>query len=98
VLLAAAAVGVLAVGRISRLVVDDTYPPAVWFRDLWRRITRDGAWSGLVDCHFCVTPYVAAFSLAWAWLGTLHWTWWAFHGWLALAYLAAIVAVRDTPE
>jgi hypothetical protein len=91
-------VGALATARLSRLLVDDSYPPSVWARDMWRRITRDGSWSGLVDCHFCVTPYVAAVVLAWGWLSALHWSWWAFCGWLALAYTAAMIAVRDTPE
>jgi hypothetical protein len=97
-LLAAAVVAVLSVGRISRLVVDDSYPPSAWFRDKWRGWTNDGPWSELVDCHFCVAPYVAAPVLAWGWLSDLHWSWWAFNGWLALSYAAALVAVRDTPE
>jgi len=97
-LVAASFVAVLSISRLSRLVVDDSWPFSVWFRSKWREWTHDGPWSGLVDCHFCVSPYIAAPIFAWGWLSDLHWSWWAFNGWLALAYLAAIVAVRDTPE
>lgn len=96
-LLAAFAVGVLAVARLTRLVVDDDWPPMVWARRVWDRLTANSAWAVLVECPFCVAPYIAAFSIAWAVLSDLHWTWWLFHGWLAVAYLAAMVNVRDIP-
>jgi hypothetical protein len=93
----AAVVGVLSVGRMSRLVVEDDWPPTAWFRNRWVDWFNTSAWSGLVLCVFCVSPYIAAAVLAWAVLSDLHWSWWAFNGWLAASYLAAIVVARDLP-
>lgn len=95
-LVAAVLVGVLGVARIVRAISQDTFPLSVSFRDWWRKITHDGKWSELVDCPFCVAPYVAGISLAWAILSGLHWTWWVAHAWAALAYLAAMVVAQDT--
>lgn len=93
---AAAFVGVLGVARITRAITQDNFPPSVAFRDWWRRITHDGQWADLVDCPFCVSPYVAGISLAWAILGGLGPLWWVAHIWAASAYLAAIVVSQDT--
>lgn len=97
-LIFATVVGVLGTARLTRLVVDDSYPPAAWLRDRWRRLTRDGPWAELVDCAFCAAPYIAAPNLAWAVLSDLHWSWWLVNGWLAAAYSASMIVVRDTPE
>lgn len=95
--LAAVAVGIVAVARLTRLIVDDDWPPIVALRNGWRRATGYGPWSHLVDCPFCVAPYFTAATIAWAMASDLHWSWWAFHGWLAAAYLAAMINVRDIP-
>jgi hypothetical protein len=96
-LLAAFAVGVLAVSRMTRLVVDDDWPIIVWARRVWDRVWGNSPWVTLIECPFCVSPYIAAATLAWAVLSDLHWSWWLFHGWLAVAYLAAMLNVRDIP-
>ena len=97
-MIAAIVAGTLGTARATRLVVDDDYPPVVWLRDAWRRLTNDGPWATLVDCAFCAAPYLAAANLAWAILSDLHPAWWIVNTWLAVAYLAAIVVVHDTPE
>lgn len=97
VLVVAAVVAVLAVGRATRLVTSDSYPPAEWARAKWINLTRAGVWSELATCPFCAAPYIAAGSLTWAWLSDLHWSWWALHLWLALSYAASMVVVRDEP-
>lgn len=97
VLLAAFVVGVIGVARITRLIVDDDYPPVLWFRTRWDRALGTSGWKQLIHCPFCVSPYVSAVSLGWAVLSDLHWTWWLFHGWLAVAYLAAMTNARDIP-
>ena len=94
--LAAAVTEVLAVARITRAICQDTFPPSVAFRDWWRKTMHDGKWAELIDCPFCVAPYIAAISLAWAVLGGLGWVWWIAHAWAALAYRAAIVVAQDT--
>lgn len=96
-LLAAFVVGTLAVARVSRLIVDDDFPPVAAVRRVWDRALGESAWSVLIECYFCVTPYFAALSILWAVLSDLHWAWWLFHGWLAVAYLAAMVNTRDIP-
>lgn len=96
-LIVAAFVAVVADARLARLVVDDDWPPMLWFRRHWDRILKQSSWSPLIECPFCVTPYFVAFTLAWAALSDLHWSWWLFHVWLAVAYLAAMLNVRDIP-
>jgi len=91
-------VAIVSVGRLTRLLTADVYPPSAWVRNQWRRLTHDGPWSDLVTCPFCAAPYIAAVILGWGLLSGGHWTWWVFNGWLALAYLASMLVVRDTPE
>lgn len=100
---AAAVVGVLGAGRATRLIVHDTYPPAVAVREWWVRRTwgwsaEPGQWGKLVTCHWCASPYVFAVVLAWGWASSLHWSWWAFWGWLAGSYLTAMLVERDEKD
>jgi hypothetical protein len=96
-LLAAFTVGVIAVARLTRLVVDDDWPPMVWFRRKWDRLTENSTWSVLVECYWCVSPYIAAVDIGWAILANLHWTWWLVNGWLAVSWLASYMCFRDIP-
>lgn len=97
VLVAAFVVAVVSAARLTRLVVDDHWPPMVWFRGVWDRAWGNSPWVTLVECPFCVAPYFAAAIVAWAALSDLHWTWWAFNGWLTVSYLASMLNVRDIP-
>jgi hypothetical protein len=94
----AVVVAVFGVGRLSRILTYDDFPPAAWARDRWDRLTRDGSWSKLAHCQWCATPWIMAGCIAWAWLSGLHWTWWLFWAWLGISYLASIVIARDEPE
>ncbi len=100
-LLLAAAVAVFGVGRLSRVLTVDAFPPAAWVREKWSALTKDGDWSLLARCFWCATPWLMAVCLVWFWVGTLVlWiavTWWIFWGWLALAYIATIIIARDEP-
>lgn len=91
-------VGTLTVARVTRLVVDDDWPPVAWARRKWDEKTNTSSWNPLPHCPFCVSPYVAAADLTWAWLTDLQGAWWFVNVLLAGAYLAAIVNVRDIPE
>lgn len=82
-------------GRLSRILVHDDFPPAAWLRIQWDRITRDGSWSKLAHCPWCATPWITLICLVWGYASNLHWTWWAFWGWLAAAYIASIIIDRD---
>ena len=101
-LLTAALLSVLAVGRVTRLAVYDKYPPAMWVRQKYTDAVPD-EWAGLVTCPFCFAPWAQLASLLWAWLGGIDpdtWSgglWWLTHLWFALAYAASMVVVRDQP-
>lgn len=86
----------IATGRIVRLVVDDDWPPIVWARNWYVRRVPDN-WAELVVCPFCVAPYVAAINMSWAFLSGMDTLWWFANTLAAVAYLAAIVNVRDVP-
>jgi hypothetical protein len=101
---AAIVVGVLGGARLTRLIVHDSYPPAVAVRRWWLNVTwnkRDnveGSWGLLSTCHWCAGPYVFALVLFTAWITGLHWGWWLFWGWLAGSYLLAMVVERDEKD
>lgn len=104
-LVAAFTLGVVAAARATRLVTSDKYPPAMWVRARWIRLTNDGPWAALVECPFCASPYIVAVTLAVAvaggvWspdLGTVAGWWWVLAVWAAGSYLAAMLVVRDEP-
>jgi hypothetical protein len=97
-IIAAVIVAVVGVGRLSRVLTYDAFPPAAWVRATWAQITKDGPWSKLASCQWCATPWIMAFCLAWGWFSSLHWTWWVFWGWLAMSYASSILIARDEPE
>ena len=96
VLIAAFVVGVLAVARITRLIVDDTFPPVRAATDWYIRHTPE-KWGALVECPWCVAPYITVVDMAWAWSTGLHWTWWFGNVWAAVSWLAAWLTLRDIP-
>lgn len=91
----AAIVGILSIARLTRLFTQDTFPPAVWLRIKWDNLTDDNGWTALLHCHFCLAPWLAIPIGAWGILSDLHWSWWLFNGWLAVAYLASMVVHFD---
>jgi hypothetical protein len=92
---AAAVVGILAAGRITRLITADSFPPAVKFRMWWDDRTDGTLWNPLFHCPWCFAPYASAAVLAWALLSNFHWTWWVFNGWLAGSYIVSWVVFHD---
>lgn len=91
---------ILGVGRATRILTYDAYPPAAWLRIKWAELVRHGDWAKLATCFWCASPYVTAVAMVHGTLvyGTfLEWTWWAIWGWLALSYAAALVLARDEP-
>ena len=96
----AAAVAIVGVGRLNRLVTYDDYPPAIWLRTKWAGITKGGLWGKIAFCIWCFSPYAAGFAVGWLVLGLLvsSWivlAWWIFFGWLTIAYLASILTYFD---
>jgi hypothetical protein len=95
-------VAIFGVGRLTRVIVHDDFPPAMWWRDTWKRITNDGPWSKLFLCWWCLSFWVSLACIGHALLATTHefwfWSWWIFWGALALSYVATMVIVRDEPK
>ena len=90
-------VGVLATGRLARLVVDDDWPPIAWLREKYILNVR-ADWAELVTCSFCVSIWFALPNLLLAWASGLAWWWWCFNLWFAGAYIAGMVVARDVPD
>jgi hypothetical protein len=95
----AALVGIVSAARLTRLLVNDSFPPLVWARMKWDDLTaddgKDGKWTALLHCPWCAAPYISAIILAWAVLSHLHWTWWIFNGWMAGSYAASWIVFHD---
>jgi undecaprenyl pyrophosphate phosphatase UppP len=100
--LLAIVVGVVGVARLTRAVVHDDFPPFVWWRIQWSRITHDGPWDKLFNCWWCLSFWVSLVCIGWFLLIDVHefflWSWWIFWGGLALGYLATMLIVRDEPK
>ena len=101
-IIAAALVAVLGVGRFVRIIIFDAFPPAVWFRIKWDDLTHKSSWNKLFHCPWCLIPWVMLASIGWFFGGLygpvwIAWAWWLFWGWLALAYVATMIYVRDEP-
>ncbi len=92
---AAAAVGVVAAARATRLVTKDHWPPMSFVRRKYTEFTEGTEWSVLAECPFCVAPYVVAADLAWALRSDLDAKWWIANGWFAASYAASLIVVRD---
>lgn len=100
---AAVVVGIVGTARIVRVIVADSFPPAVAFRIAWDRVTtrttedgsEDGPWTPLAHCHWCMAPYITAANLAAALLSDLHPAWWIFNGWLAASYAVSYIVHHD---
>lgn len=95
-------VAVIAVGRATRLLVFDDWPPGKAFRE--RFVVKMGeTWGPLILCPFCTAPYLAAgdlawYALAWEFSETALIIWWIVNVWAAISYLAAILVAYDQPE
>lgn len=99
--IAAFIVGVLAIGRMARLIVEDDFPPVVWLREKYV-MTVPEKWAGLVECPFCISVHLAYINVTfafvmWTWFDDWLWLWWWPNLVAASAYLAAMVVARDIP-
>lgn len=98
VVLAAVIIGTLSAARLTRLLTQDTFPPAVWLRIKWDDLTHGSGWNTLLHCHWCLAPWMVLPVGLWGWLSDLHASWWIFNLWLAISYIAAMVVERDEKE
>jgi hypothetical protein len=89
-------VGVLSVARTARLIVFDDFPPMIWARArILARFKEGSKWASILECPFCLSPYLTAGMIAWAMVSDLHWTWWVINGWWAASYVAATYVAYD---
>lgn len=98
-------VAALGVGRWTRLVTYDKFPPAMWVRQKWTDSVvkhNHQAWNDLAYCPWCFGPWLTLICIGWfaltftaAWVA---WAWWLFWGWGALAYVVSMIIVRDEPS
>jgi hypothetical protein len=98
----------LAVSRWTHLIVDDDYPPVQWLtRQYAMRVPKK--WVKLVECPWCVSPYIGAWITAWLCASQWDWllvglrefawtSWWFVNGVASLSQVAAMVNLRDVPE
>jgi hypothetical protein len=92
-------VGIVSVARTARLLIYDEFPPLVWARTRFVALLPEAnPWAKIAECQFCLTPYLAAGMLAWAWASDLNTAWWVINGVWAGSYLAAILVSYDQPE
>lgn len=101
ILVLAILTAILGVGRLTRVLTYDPFPPAMAIRMAWLRVTKDGPWGKLATCWWCASFWITLGALLWFWIGSyvlwIQIAWWWFFGALAISYLAAIIITRDTP-
>lgn len=92
---AVAVVTILSTARITRLVVFDHWPPSIWLRMTWDRLTHDGKWSTLIHCGYCFAVWAGLGVVLWGYFVDFNTIWWVVNGWLGASYAAAIVVAFD---
>lgn len=93
----AVAVAVFGTARLTRIATYDDYPPAEWVRA--QILARIGErWGKVATCIWCGQPYVVILCMAWGYFSGMHWSWWAFWGWMALSQAGSTLLAYDEPE
>jgi hypothetical protein len=106
-IIAVAVVGVAGVTRWTHLIVDDDYPPVQWLTFQYAKRVPE-KWVKLVECPWCVSPYIGAWVATWLlasqwewlpdWLQGFAWnSWWFANSIAAASQVAAMVHLRDVP-
>lgn len=90
-----AILGVFASARITRLLVNDEYPPSIWLRMKWDALTHDGSWSKLAHCPWCLAPYVTAAVFGVGYLVTWPTWWYLGAAWMSASWAAAWITFHD---
>ena len=98
VLVIATLVTIGAVGRTSRLLIFDDFPPIVWARVRFlAAFDEDNSWSKIAECPWCLTPWLMGIDMAWAYFSDLAWWWWVPNLWFGMSYAASILIAYDEP-
>lgn len=91
-------VGTLSAGRITRLIVHDSFPPSIKFRMWWDDKTGDSLWNPLFHCHWCLSFWITAAIGVWGWATNLHESWWIVNTILAASYVVPMIIERDQKD
>lgn len=95
----ASLVGVLAAGRLTKLVVEDKFPPMVWLRGWYDSKTNysddNPGWGLLLHCPWCFGFWAALIMTASAYFSNLHPVWWFVCVPLAAAYVVSWIVFHD---
>lgn len=86
--------------RLTRLFVNDTFPPVLYLRMWWDAKTAEkpgyrGLWNVLLHCPWCFGPWATALVIGTAIASNLHPVWWVINGWLAISYVASWIVFHD---
>lgn len=92
-------VGILAAGRITRLLVDDKLPPIVKFRGWYDAKTGfsddNPGWGLLMHCPWCMGFWTTLLVGGTAWASNLHTAWWVVCGLFAASYVVSYLVFHD---
>lgn len=86
-------VGTLAAARVTRLIVEDDFPPAVAVRNFIDS-RFPAKWATLFHCPFCMGFWVSLMNLTWAWFWPSS-AWWFVNLAFAGAYVIAWIVYND---
>lgn len=92
---AIAIVTIISASRITRLITWDVFPPAVWLRMRWDKVTKDGSWAVLAHCGYCFSFWATLGVVLWGYLSDWNTVWWLANGTLAASYVAAVFMTHD---
>lgn len=92
---AVAVVSVVSSARITRLVTWDSFPPSIWVRRTWDSVTREGSWSLLMSCPWCLSFWIHGIVVLSGYYSDWHLVWWLVNGIFGGSYIAAMIVVRD---
>jgi hypothetical protein len=91
-------VGVISSARLTRLITQDSFPPAAWVRAKWDDRTDGSSWNDLFHCHWCMSFWTTLPIGLWGWLSNFHVSWWVVNILLAGSYLNAMLVERDEKD
>lgn len=88
-------VGIVSAARLTRLLVQDDFPPIRWVRDRWDAALGDSSWTMLLHCHWCMGAWTTLAVGLSGLLTDLHPAWWIVNGWFAAMYAVSWVVNND---
>jgi hypothetical protein len=88
-------VGTLSAARITRLLTWDKFPPTVYLRAFWDRVTNDGPYALLFHCPWCMSFWVTGAVAAWGYFTEFNEAWWYVNAVFGFSYVAAWFVLHD---